>query len=552
MIASILKHILPRRFSDASPNNVAKATDAINEMNLLTMDGRAALRAGDSATALEKFQRLHGLIEQKFPSESAFIATSLVDLGRAYILAGQKNEARLSLEQALSLYKRIGIADQRLDWAETLLLRVCEIQGHFPAAEQVLRDRIKRLAALGTARDLDRASAQDWLGSILDNQGRFAEAIELLSDSRRIFETHTKADPADYAVCLAQLGYAHRDARDYQSAEECFRKALANSIARNGTNSAETAKALDNLAVTLGLRAQQVGNRQLAAEAIESAKRAHDIFVGTLGPDHIETTRCAENLKRLEIGLAEFQTAQARIPNGTTHRTSPAVPALPRVCFISHSYRDNTALAKLWGRLPSATEPVVFDPIEVTPAEFVNDQLVSSIMSCEGLIFIKGGQSAQSFWTVFERDLALRNRKKVFSYDPATDEIEPYEVQPCKLRLGFLAQVRLPRFQAEYLQTMEVGGYLMVFLSENAVSGEYPLHEVPHYAKRRLDTTLFIWLRPRADIRLSGDFSVLAELPPENVFEFDTRPTVAHFDNRRLDDLMVRLYWLVYRNNGLV
>jgi hypothetical protein len=294
--------------------------------------------------------------------------------------------------------------------------------------------------------------------------------------------------------------------------------------------------------------------------------------------------------------LAGFQIGHEGVVRGTTDNMSLALPALPKVCFISHSYKDNLPLAKLLGRLPSAIEPVVFDPVEVAPTAYVSDELVSGIMGCDGLIFIKGGQSAQSFWTVFERDLALRNRKKVFCYDPATDRIEPYEVPPSKLRLTYLKQERdnddadkvmrwladkrsfglglehpdrvekmqdlelwlqppeklFPALQREYTQTIDAGGYLLVFLSENTVSGDFPLVEVPDYAQHRLETTFFVWLHRRANIRLSGDFSVLGELPADNMFEFDTRPTASNFDHRRLDDLMVRLYWLIYRNNGLV
>jgi tetratricopeptide (TPR) repeat protein len=269
------------------PSKPADADGSLHEMNLLTMDGRIALSSGDGKTALEKFKRLHVLIEHRFSSNSVFFATSFVDLAEAYALVRQKTEARLSLDQALSLYARIGVDDQRLDRLETSLLRVCERQGHFPAAEQVARNRIKRLAAVGTARDLDRASLQDSLDRILANQQRFAEALELLLDSRKIFEGCADTDPADYAVCLAELGHVYLLSQDFRCSEESCRKALAIFTERNGATSIEAAKALDDLAVTLAFRARESDDRQFAAESIDWATRAHHIFITSLETNHL-------------------------------------------------------------------------------------------------------------------------------------------------------------------------------------------------------------------------------------------------------------------------
>jgi hypothetical protein len=109
-----------------------------------------------------------------------------------------------------------------------------------------------------------------------------------------------------------------------------------------------------------------------------------------------------------------------------------------------------------------------------------------------------------------------------------------------------------PILQQQYMQTITSGGYLLVFLSQDAVSGDYPLIEAPHYAHSRLKTTFFVWLQRSAEIRLHGENLGLAELPPGNVFEFAARPMAPNFDHRQLDSLMVRLYWLIYRNNDLI
>jgi hypothetical protein len=48
----------------------------------------------------------------------------------------------------------------------------------------------------------------------------------------------------------------------------------------------------------------------------------------------------------------------------------------------------------------------------------VSNHLIETILSCDGLIYLRGGASADSFWVAFERDYAIRAGKRVFSFDP--------------------------------------------------------------------------------------------------------------------------------------
>jgi hypothetical protein len=47
----------------------------------------------------------------------------------------------------------------------------------------------------------------------------------------------------------------------------------------------------------------------------------------------------------------------------------------------------------------------------------VSDDLVVSILSREGLIYLDSDHSANSFWVEFEKDYALRAKKLIYAYD---------------------------------------------------------------------------------------------------------------------------------------
>jgi hypothetical protein len=76
----------------------------------------------------------------------------------------------------------------------------------------------------------------------------------------------------------------------------------------------------------------------------------------------------------------------------------------PGLYFLSHSYRDIEAREALIGLLPTHARPFIFPPISVSPPEFVSNALMGSLLTCDAVIVIDGGYSAQSFWVAFERN----------------------------------------------------------------------------------------------------------------------------------------------------
>lgn len=251
-----------------------------------------------------------------------------------------------------------------------------------------------------------------------------------------------------------------------------------------------------------------------------------------------------------------------------------AADTLPAKCFISHAYADAVARDHLIGLLPTGVTPFVFPPITVGPEEFVSDPLITAVLGCDGLIYLRGGASDHSFWVAVERDYALRAGKKVFVFDTTTLELTQETSAPLDLAAfasyhrhdaprvrriaDHLNQDRhfdmwlnleevLPgtdlghEISASLTDRLARGGYAVIFWSKAASQSEFVKSELQLAAK---------------DISEFNDRVIFALLEPCPIPEFwmqFNEPWVQLYGDaersttQRLDDLVVRLYWLIYR-----
>jgi len=247
---------------------------------------------------------------------------------------------------------------------------------------------------------------------------------------------------------------------------------------------------------------------------------------------------------------------------------------LPKKCFISHAYADARARDELIANLPSDIDARVFPPITVSPDQFVSNRLIQSLTECDGLIYLKGGASERSFWVAFERDYALRSGKQVFSADAETFELARHSGNPLDLAtFASYHQEDLPRVQeiAYFLRKeryfdlwldfeniqpggrwdesirvaledrLRRGGYVVLFWSHLAGDSEEVQAEVERAADGIAD------FNDRVLFALLDDIAV-----PEFWQRFHQPGVQLYGDNERstshrLDDLVVRLYWLIYR-----
>jgi hypothetical protein len=243
---------------------------------------------------------------------------------------------------------------------------------------------------------------------------------------------------------------------------------------------------------------------------------------------------------------------------------------LPRKCFISHSYKDAEARQALLMQLPRAVEPFVFPPITVSPEQVVSNKLLDAIRACDGLIYLQGGASVESFWVALERDYALRLGKPAFRYDPATGALSR-DLDPAMTLSAHFAYARADTDVAEKLEAELRRLYFNVWIDmplapdrshdekvvESAIDsviqdGGYVLVLVT----RR--TTKSDWVRTQIDISVRNIYGrVLYVLVEDCDAASEARTTKQwvqiYGDNvrswvHRIDDLIVRLYWLIYRN----
>jgi hypothetical protein len=248
--------------------------------------------------------------------------------------------------------------------------------------------------------------------------------------------------------------------------------------------------------------------------------------------------------------------------------------ALPAKCFISHAYADAAARDELIERLPSGVAPFVFPPIRVKPEEFVSDPLIDAVINCEGLIYLRGGASDRSFWVALERDYAIRAGKQVFAFDTATGKLTRDTGSPLDLAAfasyqhrdaarvrhiaDFLNQKRhfdmwldatglaagsdwKQEISASLSDRLARGGYAVVFWSRAASKSEYVTNEIQRAAKGMAnlnDRVLFGLLEPCP----LPDFWLRFNEPSVQLYRDNKRSAT-----QRLDDLVVRLYWLIYR-----
>ncbi len=127
---------------------------------------------------------------------------------------------------------------------------------------------------------------------------------------------------------------------------------------------------------------------------------------------------------------------------------------LPKKCFVSHSYRDDPVLASLRKILPPHVELTTF-PWEGPDADqAVSNSIVPKILECDALIYLMGGFSKGSSWVRFERDFALRAKKRVFAYDPKRGHLLRDNDNPVELRVQVLVSPEQEKHARVMLQWM--------------------------------------------------------------------------------------------------
>ncbi|MBI5930734.1 MAG: toll/interleukin-1 receptor domain-containing protein [Chloroflexi bacterium] len=238
--------------------------------------------------------------------------------------------------------------------------------------------------------------------------------------------------------------------------------------------------------------------------------------------------------------------------------------------FISHSYKDSVIRDEMINLLPVDVEPFIFPPIKATPAEFVSNHLIDAILKCNGMIYLNEGQSAKSFWVAFERDYALRANKPVFAYTPSACIIESHEAPPLdlavfpsykhheesqvqtvlefmrknryfdlwidreRLKIGDMWADKLEEGISDFIKR---GGYVVVFWSGVSSQNEWIMKETLSGLQQNRVVVAGMEDASIPDFILNLESAYYVQLVDENGLSLN-----------RVDDIIVRLYWLIFRN----
>lgn len=243
-------------------------------------------------------------------------------------------------------------------------------------------------------------------------------------------------------------------------------------------------------------------------------------------------------------------------------------------CFVSHAYEDTPALENLRKHIGSQVNLFEFPPISVPPEQMVSNDLITAIRNSDSLIYIKGGASDNSPWVTLERNYALQSKMDVYYFETNDDSIGRDTSDPLDLPVyasyshtdgarvrnlvDFMARERsfdifideemgavsgvasdiVQELDGAIFTRLERGGYVVLFWSVAASKSEWVRFETERaYAKY-----------PNRIIPALMD---RVELPPmlENVEAVQLYQDNSNdVDKRRLDDLIVRVYWLIQRN----
>ena len=247
---------------------------------------------------------------------------------------------------------------------------------------------------------------------------------------------------------------------------------------------------------------------------------------------------------------------------------------LPKKCFISHAYADKESCNRLIKSLPTHVEAMVFPPITVPPDRLVSSELVESLLDCDGLIYLRGGASDRSFWVAFERDYALRAGKMVYSMDIDSMQLSPHVEPPSDLAAFASYHREDASHVKKIVDHLNYERHFDFWLDvTNLDAGTNWQKEIEYSLKERLARggyAVVFWSKAarqskwvESEIRRAAEeissfndrvlFALLENIPlPDYWLKFQ-EPAVQLFGDaeraqtQRYDDLMVRLYWLIYR-----
>ncbi len=218
------------------------------EASIRSALGSTYLYLGESALAIEQFERCRELRLKHLGPDSSDTLVSMSRLALAYRDAGQFEESLLLIEEALVKYK------------STL----------GPDHPETLRDMIN-------------------VGLVYQSAGRVAEAIAILEQAVEKMTATVGADHSDTITSTVNLAMAYQAGGQIDKALLLLEQTLEQMKATRGIDHPDTLKTTNNLAMAYGT----VGDLKKAIPLYEKVLEQRKAL---LGPDHPDTLQSMNNL----------------------------------------------------------------------------------------------------------------------------------------------------------------------------------------------------------------------------------------------------------------
>ncbi len=269
---------------------------------------------------------LRGLPVQARPDTWTYRVSKFVRRHRVAVTAGA---VALAMVVGAAFFHTVRLRDER-DRAQEAFRRSEAVRGFLirlfdafdpelaspdPSAREILTAGLEHLDAELAEQPAIRAELGDLVGTLLQELGRYQEALPLLTNSLRLQRQLHPGDAPGVAASLDHLGDLLIDLGDWRKADTLYRQSLAMRRRLWGERHPEVAKSLNDL----GVAAYYLRDYQRSRAAFEQAlSLRQELF----GADHLEVAETLSDLGALSHRLGDFEAAKSHLARALEIRRS--------------------------------------------------------------------------------------------------------------------------------------------------------------------------------------------------------------------------------------
>ncbi len=278
-----------------------------NPYGVMCLNHVAAARFtdGDPAAARTLWEVSIAYVERDYGADSHEFAVLSGNLGRAALVAGDAEEAVARFERALAISEEAGRQAEAWTYAGFLAEGLVALGG-LERAEALHRRLLEEhehqlgVDSVWVAADLGQ------LATVLQKQGRYAEAAEVLDRAVGIGEVHLDENPLHLASSLVLYAGLKTEEGAYADAQPLFERALELQVAALGEDHVDVAATLTNY----GNLYRDAG---IPADAVLNYERALAIYEASLPPNHVYIATALTNLAGLYQELGDRAAALPKL-----------------------------------------------------------------------------------------------------------------------------------------------------------------------------------------------------------------------------------------------